>query len=83
MPTNDRPYFMIAKPGSSEDFDFGEVNRFQANTSSHRMAKYRKNKPYKLSLSKTILWSSILLIAVGFLFLWFKLIEKLIGLFMQ
>ncbi|MFD1140189.1 hypothetical protein ACFQ4C_03680 [Larkinella insperata] len=44
------------------------------------MAKYAKNPPYRLDKSKALVWTLIMLLAVGFLFAWYFLLSWLIHL---
>ncbi|KAA9347852.1 hypothetical protein [Larkinella humicola] len=69
---------MITKAVFNEAFNQIGVNRVDAIPGTHKMAKYRKKTPYRLNIQKAALWFVILSVAVGFAFLWYKLIAKLI-----
>ena len=46
---------------------------------THKMAKSRKRGRYKLDVLKTVLWFIIFSIAVGFAYMWYKVIASLIN----
>ena len=76
-------HLMITKAVFNEAFNLIGVNRIEATPSTHKMAKYRKRSPFKLNIPKAILWFVILSMAIGFAFLWYKLIAKLIFMFLE
>lgn len=60
-----------------EVFSLMGVDKAEAIKSTHKMAKSRKRSRYRLNTTKVILWTLILAVAVGFAFLWYKLLANL------
>ncbi|RRB02814.1 hypothetical protein [Larkinella rosea] len=72
---------MSTKTVSIDVFNPIGVTKIEPVAGTQKMAKYRKRKPFKLSMPKAILWFAILSVAVGFAFLWYKLISFFLTLF--
>ncbi|GAB3899671.1 hypothetical protein GCM10028803_21200 [Larkinella knui] len=69
---------MITKTVFNEAINLIGVTKIEAVPSTHKMAKYRKRRPFKLNITKAGVWFLILLVALGFAFLWYKVIAEVV-----
>jgi hypothetical protein len=74
---------MITKTVFIDAFNFIGVNKIEAIDSSHKMAKNRNRVPFKLNKPRALMWMLIVLTGIGFAYLWYLLIAKIIEMFIQ